>query len=454
MQRPKGWTENAQAIRRKWQATVAETTRIGNGPPSYAQAIGAVNAACGKRDRIVASAGGLPAEVTANWRTLDIGTVDVEFGFSCMGYEIAGGWGARIAQAETEPDAETIVFCGDGSYLLMNSDIYSSVLTDKKLIVLVLDNGGFAVIEKLQRNTGNVSFQQPADRHAHHRAAAQGRFRRPCPRDGGERRNAGRSRRSGRGLRPRQGFGQDLCHLDEGRPRRLDRRGPRLVGDRHPPHLDPRKGAFGPQGDRKRPLQTEKRCMMKVFTATTADPDTIVDELLNGKGAVLIRGLFMPEQIADARDIIMRESAVADKVTHFQGKAAAEGKLNLQRRVWNLLAKGAVFSDMAQEPTIMAILRRFLGTEFIMGSIAANRILPGGPGQEPHVDYPYWDFHKPETHPVGLNGLFPMNAQVSVILDPFTEESGATAYVPGSQRELRYPVEARQVLRSRRADAG
>ena len=181
---------------------------------------------------------------------------------------------------------------------------------------------------------------------------------------------------------------------------------------------------------------------MKRFTAATADPDTIVEELLHGKGAVLIAGLFTPEQIQDARDIIMRESAEADKVTHFQGKAAAEGKLNLQRRVWNLLAKGAVFSDMAQEPTIMAILRRFLGTEFIMGSIAANRILPGGPGQEPHVDYPYWDFHKPETHPVGLNGLFPMNAQVSVILDPFTEESGATAYVPGSQRELRYPVEA------------
>lgn len=75
-----------------------------------------------------------------------------------------------------------------------------------------------------------------------------------------------------------------------------------------------------------------------------------------------------------------------------------------------------------------------------MGSIAANRILPGGPGQEPHVDYPYWDFHKPETHPVGFNGSFPMNAQVSVLLDPFTEESGATGYVPGSQRELRYPT--------------
>ena len=84
--------------------------------------------------------------------------VDVEFGFSCMGYEIAGGWGARIAQAEREPDKDTIVFTGDGSYLLMNSDIYSSVLTGKKLIILVLDNGGFAVINKLQNNTGNESF--------------------------------------------------------------------------------------------------------------------------------------------------------------------------------------------------------------------------------------------------------------------------------------------------------
>ena len=75
-----------------------------------------------------------------------------------MGYEIAGGWGARIAQTEREPEADTIVFVGDGSYLLMNSDIYSSVLTDKKLIILVLDNGGFAVINKLQNNTGNESF--------------------------------------------------------------------------------------------------------------------------------------------------------------------------------------------------------------------------------------------------------------------------------------------------------
>ena len=157
-QAPANWTGFAKDERQKWDAYVAENVRPGNRPNSYAQAIGTVNALCGKRDRVVAAAGGLPAEVTANWRTLDIGTVDVEFGFSCMGYEIAGGWGARIAQSEKEPDADTIVFCGDGSYLLMNSDIYSSVLTQKKMILLVLDNGGFAVINKLQNNTGNVSF--------------------------------------------------------------------------------------------------------------------------------------------------------------------------------------------------------------------------------------------------------------------------------------------------------
>ena len=155
---PQSWTALAQAERKTWDAYVADNIRPGNRPNSYAQAIGVVNALCDPRDRVVAAAGGLPAEVTANWRTLAIGTVDVEFGFSCMGYEIAGGWGARIAQSEQEPDADTIVFCGDGSYLLMNSDIYSSVLTQKKMIVLVLDNGGFAVINKLQNNTGNESF--------------------------------------------------------------------------------------------------------------------------------------------------------------------------------------------------------------------------------------------------------------------------------------------------------
>lgn len=157
-QTPASWTQLAQAERKKWDAYVAQNVSYGNRPNSYAQAIGVINERCHANDRVVAAAGGLPAEVTANWRTLSIGSVDVEFGFSCMGYEISGGWGARIAQAEQQADQDTIIFIGDGSYMMMNSDIYSAVLTEKKLIVVVLDNGGFAVINKLQNNTGNESF--------------------------------------------------------------------------------------------------------------------------------------------------------------------------------------------------------------------------------------------------------------------------------------------------------
>lgn len=155
---PDNWVAEAKRHRADWDAYVADNVVPGNRPNSYAMAIGVVNELCDRRDRVVAAAGGLPAEVTANWRTLERGTVDVEFGFSCMGYEISGAWGARIAQSEREPDQDTIVFIGDGSYMMLNSDIYSSVLSQKKLIILVLDNGGFAVINKLQNNTGNESF--------------------------------------------------------------------------------------------------------------------------------------------------------------------------------------------------------------------------------------------------------------------------------------------------------
>lgn len=155
---PTPWVDAAKRHRAEWDAYVAKNVAPGNRPNSYAMAIGVVNDLCHPRDRVVAAAGGLPAEVTANWRTLETGTVDVEFGFSCMGYEISGAWGARIAQTEQEPERDTIVFIGDGSYMMMNSDIYSSVLSGKKLIILVLDNGGFAVINKLQNNTGNQSF--------------------------------------------------------------------------------------------------------------------------------------------------------------------------------------------------------------------------------------------------------------------------------------------------------
>ena len=160
---PQSWRDKAAGERADWDTyldvNISPVTKEGsNRPMSYAQVVGAINRVCDPNDRIVAAAGGLPAEVTANWRTHAVGTVDVEFGYSCMGYEIAGAWGARMGQSETEPDRETIVFTGDGSYLMLNSDIYSSVLSGMKLIIVVCDNGGFAVINKLQNNTGNVSY--------------------------------------------------------------------------------------------------------------------------------------------------------------------------------------------------------------------------------------------------------------------------------------------------------
>jgi 3D-(3,5/4)-trihydroxycyclohexane-1,2-dione acylhydrolase (decyclizing) len=129
-----------------------------DGVPSYAEVVAAVNTLCADADRVITAAGGLPGEVSANWRARSIASVDIEYGYSCMGYEIAGGWGARIAQMEGGAGGDTIVLVGDGSYLMLNSDIYSSVLSGRKLIVVLCDNGGFAVIDKLQRNTGNVAF--------------------------------------------------------------------------------------------------------------------------------------------------------------------------------------------------------------------------------------------------------------------------------------------------------
>ena len=75
-----------------------------------------------------------------------------------MGYEISGGWGAAMARSQLAPDGETFVFVGDGSYLMMNSDLYSSVLSGHKMIVILCDNGGFAVIDRLQVNQGGASF--------------------------------------------------------------------------------------------------------------------------------------------------------------------------------------------------------------------------------------------------------------------------------------------------------
>lgn len=155
------WKADASWMKRgadafgQWNETLDNLQMPTNTPiPTYAQVVGAVNKKAGQRDFVVAAAGGLPGEVTKGWRVKDPNTFDCEFGFSCMGYEIAGGWGAAMA----DPGRETFVMTGDGSYLMMNSDIYSSVLSGHKMIVIVCDNGGFGVINRLQIGKGGEPF--------------------------------------------------------------------------------------------------------------------------------------------------------------------------------------------------------------------------------------------------------------------------------------------------------
>jgi len=149
------WTARGPAEFAKWNALLDELQKPTNAPvPTYAQVVAAVNRTADPHARMIAAAGGLPGETVKGWRVKVPGTFDCEFGFSCMGYEIAGGWGAAMA----DPDHAPIVMTGDGSYMLMNSDIYSSVLTGHKMIVIVCDNGGFAVIDRLQTAKGVPSF--------------------------------------------------------------------------------------------------------------------------------------------------------------------------------------------------------------------------------------------------------------------------------------------------------
>jgi 3D-(3,5/4)-trihydroxycyclohexane-1,2-dione acylhydrolase (decyclizing) len=126
--------------------------------PTYAQVVGAVNRAATSDDYVLTSSGGLPGELNFNWLAKAPFTFDCEYGFSCMGYEISGAWGAAMARQAARAGGEVFALVGDGSYLMLNSDLYSSVLSGHKMIVVVCDNGGFAVIERLQLAQGGVSF--------------------------------------------------------------------------------------------------------------------------------------------------------------------------------------------------------------------------------------------------------------------------------------------------------
>jgi 3D-(3,5/4)-trihydroxycyclohexane-1,2-dione acylhydrolase (decyclizing) len=152
---PPEWLALADERIAGWHAYLDSWSgRRHDGPPAYAEVIQAINTACDPGDYILSAAGGLPGELSMGWRSKSVGSFDSEYGYSTMGYEIAGAWGARLAR----PTGDVIAWVGDGSYLMMNSDIYSTVMTGQKVIFIVCDNGGYAVINRLQVNTGGAEF--------------------------------------------------------------------------------------------------------------------------------------------------------------------------------------------------------------------------------------------------------------------------------------------------------
>jgi 3D-(3,5/4)-trihydroxycyclohexane-1,2-dione acylhydrolase (decyclizing) len=151
---PDEWAQRAASESEAFGRAIDARTAPTDGVPSYAQVVGAVNRMATADDYVLTASGGLPGELNVNWRSKGIATFDCEYGYSCMGYEIAGGWGATMARER----GDVIVLVGDGSYLMLNSDLYSSVLSGHKMIVVVCDNGGYAVIERLQVGQGGASF--------------------------------------------------------------------------------------------------------------------------------------------------------------------------------------------------------------------------------------------------------------------------------------------------------
>ena len=153
---PAAWTQRAATASARWNAAVARATAAPRpgALPTDAQVLGAVNRAMPRAGIVVCAAGGLPGELHKLWRATDAASYHLEYGYSCMGYEIAGGLGAKLAM----PEREVVVLVGDGSYLMMNSEIATSVAMGAKLTIVVLDNRGFGCINRLQRGTGGAPF--------------------------------------------------------------------------------------------------------------------------------------------------------------------------------------------------------------------------------------------------------------------------------------------------------
>jgi len=148
------WTSTASAAKTGWLKAAKAVTDPTNALPSDAQVIGAVARAKGSGVTLVCASGGLPGELHKLWPAGAPGSYHMDYGFSTMGYEIAGGLGVKLAK----PHDEVVVMLGDGSYMMMNSEIASSVQLGTKLTIVVLDNRGFGCINRLQMATGGANF--------------------------------------------------------------------------------------------------------------------------------------------------------------------------------------------------------------------------------------------------------------------------------------------------------
>ena len=150
------WADYAVDARERWQKIRAEHVSAPDDQsiPSDAQVVNAVNQSMPEDAIVVGAAGSLPAELHKHWNAAQVGGYHLEYGYSCMGYEIAGGVGVKLA----EPEREVVVMVGDGSYLMMNSDIATAVSLGLKVTIVVLDNRGFSCINRLQMATGGAYF--------------------------------------------------------------------------------------------------------------------------------------------------------------------------------------------------------------------------------------------------------------------------------------------------------
>ncbi len=151
---PDGYRQEAREEAAASQGAVDRAYRLGCQPPAQSEVIGAVNAAAGPRDVVVCAAGSMPGDLHKLWRTRDPKGYHVEYGYSCMGYEIAGGLGVKLA----EPDREVYVLVGDGSYLMMATELVTAVQEGIKLIVVLVQNHGFASIGGLSETVGVQRF--------------------------------------------------------------------------------------------------------------------------------------------------------------------------------------------------------------------------------------------------------------------------------------------------------